>query len=257
MKRPKSQGSHLLLPSASQTQHGPLRIEGALHLTIPVDTADMLVSEMSPKCHTHSRLHGPINTYSLGHGTRTHTCTPSPTALLPPPSLTTSLPAPHVRLTRLTRPRAPPSRASIHTHGLLARAWLHASRTGNLSFHPHKYTPVTRPRARAACTCHPTDELSAAPAHLVAHPTPATHDACEHERTHAQADNRNRQHTHSQPAPPGPHAIPMSVPARCSPIASPSCPPMPCVPSPVNPRPCASNRNRPSTQSQSHLHRFL
>ena len=49
----------------SQTQHGPLPIEGALHLTIPVDTADVLVREMSPKSHTHSRLHGPLNATKL------------------------------------------------------------------------------------------------------------------------------------------------------------------------------------------------
>jgi ribonuclease HI len=204
-----------------------------------------------------ARPHAPVNTCGPGHGTRTHTRTPSPTALLPPPSLTASLPAPHVRLTRLTRPQ--PTRAPPHVPLTTPTGYwrVHGfTRAGQetLSFHPHKHTPVTRPRAHAACMYHPADELSAAPAHLVTHPSPATHNTCEHERTHAQADNRNRPHTHSQPAPPGPHTIFMSESARCPPTASVSCPPIPCVPSPVNPRPCASNRNRPSTQSQSPTH---
>ena len=46
----------------------------------------------------------------------------------------------------------------------------------------------------------------------------------------------------------------MSEPARCLPSALVSCPPIPCVPSPVNPRPCTSIRNRPSTHSQSPTH---
>jgi hypothetical protein len=93
------------------------------------------------------RPHAPINTYSLDHGTRTHTRTPSPTALPPPLSLTTSLPAPHVRLTRLTRPQ--PTRASPHvplstpTGYWRVHGFTRAGRE-TLSFHPHKYTPVTK-----------------------------------------------------------------------------------------------------------------